>query len=199
MPLAQDIGPCPRCGEPVRWSGRGRRPRWCSTTCRQRAKEARRVARDNEQPILAVDSPARPRTADEWADHLTSTEHRVLLMRALDRVIKRLPDGRVSVPKEADAVIERMLGLPTGSAEVLRAGLPLPDDQERLDRWAQELNEAERRGYERGRQEAGRDRPVPRSEPTYRSSWAPTYTAASTAGLNRQQRRAATRAGRRNP
>ena len=39
-----DAETCPRCGGPVHWSGRGRRARWCSHTCRRAAYEERRAA-----------------------------------------------------------------------------------------------------------------------------------------------------------
>jgi len=34
--------PCPRCGRPVTYKGRGRRPIWCSSTCRVEASIERR-------------------------------------------------------------------------------------------------------------------------------------------------------------
>lgn len=188
MASEQCVGECPRCGDPVLWSGRGRRPRWCSTTCRQRAKEARRVARDNEQPILAVDAPARPRMADEWAEHLSSMQHRQLLLRVLDAVVQRWGE-QVVVSEEADAVMERMFDLPDGSGRALRGGLPLPDADQRLETWRQELAKAERRGYERGRRDE-------RYESINRAQEATVRTTAPTAGLPRQQRRAAERAAR---
>src|SRR5699024_12350694 len=102
MASEQRVGACPRCGESVMWAGRGRRPRWCSTACRQRAKEARRVARDNEQPILAGDAPARPRVTEEWAEYLSSMQHRQLLVRLLGRGVQRW-NGRGAVAAECGA------------------------------------------------------------------------------------------------
>ena len=186
MASEQCVGVCPRCGDPVMWAGRGRRPRWCSTACRQRAKEARRVARDNEQPILAVDAPARPRAADEWAAYLTSVQHQQLLLRVLGAVAKQW-NGQMIVPAEADAVMERMFDLPDGSGRALRGGLPLPDADQRLEKWCQELAEVERRGYERGRRDE-------RYESITRVQEATVSAAVPTAGLSRQQRRAADRA-----
>lgn len=189
MALEQRVGDCPRCGEAVMWSGRGRRPRWCSTTCRQRAKEARRVARDNEQPLLAVDGPARPRTADDWVAYLSSPTHRGTLLRALDGVISQWR-GHVSAPPEADAVMERMFDLPPGSGAALRAGLPLPDADQRRRELDRRLVEAEHRGYERGINEGRRQAMTRYREP------APHTVAAPTADMTRQQRRAADRAAR---
>ena len=188
MASEQRVGACPRCGEPVMWSGRGRRTRWCSSTCRQRAKEARRVARDNEQPILVLDAPARPRVAEEWAEYLSSMEHRRLLLRVLDGVVQRW-GTQVVVPEEADAVMERMFSLPAGSGRALRGGLPLPDSEGRLGKWRQELEEAEQRGYERGR----RDERASASQ----AQGLLVGNATFTAGMSRQQRRAAERAARR--
>lgn len=145
------------------------------------------MARDSEQPILVVDAPARPRVADEWAEHLSSMQHRQLLLRVLDAVAERWPDGQVSVPAEADTVMERMFDLPAGSGRALRGGFPVPDAEQRLEQWRQELAEAERRGYERGRRDA-------RYESISRAQGASARAAMSTAGLSRQQRRAAERA-----
>lgn len=147
------------------------------------------MARENEQPILAVDAPARPRVADEWAEYLSSMQHRQLLLRVLDSIVKRWPDGQVVVPTEADVVVERMFDLPVGSGRALRGGFPLPDAEQRLEKWRQELAEAERRGYERGRLDG-------RHEAISRAQEAATSGAVSTADLSRQQRRAAARAAR---
>lgn len=146
------------------------------------------MARDNEQPILAVAAPARPRVADEWAAYLSSMQHRQLLLRVLGTVAKQW-NGQMMVPAEADAVMERMFDLPDGSGRVLRAGFPLPDAEQRFEKWRQELAEAERRGYERGRRDG-------RYESINRVQEATTSAAAPTPGLSRQQRRAAARAGR---
>lgn len=144
------------------------------------------MARDNEQPILAVDAPARPRIADEWAAYLSSVHHRQLLLRVLGAIVQRW-DGQVVVPAEADEVMERMFDLPDGSGRALRGGFPLPDAEQRLEKWRQELAEADRRGYERGRRDE-------RYESINRAQEATVSAAVSTAGLSRQQRRAAERA-----
>lgn len=144
------------------------------------------MARDNEQPILAVDAPARPRAADEWAAYLSSMQHRQLLLRVLGAVVTQW-NGQVVVPAEADAVMERMFDLPDGSGRALRGGFPLPDAEQRLERWRQELAEADRRGYERGRRDE-------RYESINRAQDEAVSAAVPTAGLSRQQRRAAERA-----
>lgn len=143
------------------------------------------MARDNEQPILALDPPARPRVAEEWAEYLSSMEHRRLLLRALDGVVQRWGE-QVVVPEEADAVMEKMFDLPAGSGRALRAGLPLPDSEERVEKLRQELAEAERRGYQRGRRDERYETATQTRPPT-------TSAVVSTVGMSRQQRRAAAR------
>jgi len=43
---------CSRCGAPLRKSGRGRPPKWCSQTCRRVAYEERRAA---ARGVLAIE------------------------------------------------------------------------------------------------------------------------------------------------
>ena len=53
---------CPRCGSVVEYSGRGRRPVWCSQVCRQEAYETRRAARENDRPIEVIVRERDPKT-----------------------------------------------------------------------------------------------------------------------------------------
>jgi hypothetical protein len=129
----QWIGACPRCGKPVTWAGVGRKPRWCSPTCRQRAKEARRAARDNERPLSVADGPARPHNAAAWAALLTDPSHSGLLEAVLNGMIRE-SDDTVHVPPVGDELVEKMFGLPPGSGVALRLGLPLPDAEQREQR-----------------------------------------------------------------
>jgi len=46
---------CPRCGRPVEWAGRGRRPFWCSQVCRRAAYEERRAAGSEAIAIRVVE------------------------------------------------------------------------------------------------------------------------------------------------
>ncbi len=46
---------CPRCGRPVEWAGRGRRPFWCSQVCRRAAYEERRAARSGAIAVRLVE------------------------------------------------------------------------------------------------------------------------------------------------
>lgn len=52
---------CPRCGGPVIYHGRGRRPVWCSTRCRNEAAVVRRGAREAAVEIRMIDVPKQPR------------------------------------------------------------------------------------------------------------------------------------------
>lgn len=206
-----EIGSCPRCGEPVRWKGRGRKPRWCSQTCRVRAKEARRAAREGERPLMVVDGPARPANADEWVELLTDEEHERLLIR----VLRRLAEKRAKpeyVPDAADEMVEAMFKLPAGSGERLRKGLPLPDANERAEaqraqqarmsppeRDRSQVAEVERAAYSRGRSDGYREGRVDGIEWSRRQVLRERERAASEpspaqSGMTRQQRRAAERA-----
>ena len=55
------IRKCPRCGGPVIYRGRGRRPVWCSTRCRNEAAVVRRGAREAAVEIRMIDVPKQPR------------------------------------------------------------------------------------------------------------------------------------------
>jgi hypothetical protein len=83
---------CAHCGEKVTYSGTGRRPRYCSASCRSRAWELRQAAarleRENPMPAVVrevvertVDRdrpvPAAPRRAAEWVRLLQQLEHQV--------------------------------------------------------------------------------------------------------------------------
>lgn len=74
---------CARCGREVAYSGNGRRPKFCSPTCRSRAWELRRAATELKQPDpmpaivrevvertvdrdRPVPAPVAPRTVADW-------------------------------------------------------------------------------------------------------------------------------------
>jgi hypothetical protein len=65
--------PCPRCGEPVTYKGRGRRPIWCSARCRVDASIERKGNRMvGVQPeVVKIHPPAKQPSADE-PDRLAS-------------------------------------------------------------------------------------------------------------------------------
>lgn len=52
---------CPRCGGALVYAGRGRRPVWCSTRCRNEAAVVRRGAREAAIEIRMIDVPKQPR------------------------------------------------------------------------------------------------------------------------------------------
>lgn len=57
----ETIRKCPRCGGQVIYHGRGRRPVWCSTRCRNEAAVVRRGAREAAVEIRMIDVPKQPR------------------------------------------------------------------------------------------------------------------------------------------
>ena len=82
---AADPDACPRCGEPVVYLGRGRRPIWCSARCRTHACIERRgnrmvgiepliveVQRERKAPATppAVHSFGSRRRIEDWVEHL---------------------------------------------------------------------------------------------------------------------------------
>lgn len=96
-PAAKADDRCPRCAQPVAWSGKGRRPRYCSANCRKRAEQDRRradrlaadrlladLARDEErryQLALAKDladrvAAAPAAHAEALADWIGHADHR---------------------------------------------------------------------------------------------------------------------------
>ncbi len=52
--VPMDAESCPRCGGSMHWTGRGRRARWCSQTCRRAAYEERRAAAPGAIAIRVV-------------------------------------------------------------------------------------------------------------------------------------------------
>src|SRR5699024_7799245 len=131
-----------------------------------------------------------------WAEYLSSMQHRQLLVRVLGSVVQRW-NGRVVVPAEADAVVERTFGLPAGARRALRDGVPLPDPEQRLGTGRQAWAEVDRRGYGRGRRDE-RYEAAMRAQGAAVSAAAPAAGPPPTAtpGLSRQQRRAQERAAR---
>ena len=89
---------CGWCGRAVEVPARGRVPSWCSSSCRHRAWEVRRVDRDRpadvrvvtrtvevEKPTIhtvEIPVPVEPRTAEDW-------------VVALEALSTRLAQGRI--------------------------------------------------------------------------------------------------------
>lgn len=90
---------CPRCGRPVTYKGRGRRPVWCSSTCRVEASIERKGNRViGVQPqVVRVEGPRRTLTRHELDQR--------------ERVDREMPD-RVAVARVAasPALLEQLLG-----------------------------------------------------------------------------------------
>lgn len=97
---------CRACGEPIAPAGTGRRPRYCSSACRQRAWALRQAAeqldRPDPQPRVvrevvertieverAAPAPAGPRVVDDWVPLLEQLEQQV---RENPRSLVRGPD-----------------------------------------------------------------------------------------------------------
>ena len=119
------LGPCPRCGKTVRWCGRGRKPRWCSNTCRQRVKEARRVARDGEAPLAVIEGPAGPHNAEEWVRRLIDPAHWQLLAAVLEGLAGQIDAGwRAGLPPDAQRVAAQILGVSPAAITGLREPPP---------------------------------------------------------------------------
>lgn len=72
---------CPRCGGVVEYSGRGRRPVWCSQVCRQEAYETRRAARENGHPVEVIVRERNPAT-------LTLDEHVRAVLASPTAIVK---------------------------------------------------------------------------------------------------------------
>ncbi len=56
---------CPQCGATVSYAGRGRRPVWCSSRCRNIAAVTRRGAREAAVQIRMIDVPRAPKPRPE--------------------------------------------------------------------------------------------------------------------------------------
>lgn len=91
---------CPRCGQPVPYSGRGRRRIWCSDSCRQQAYAAREAAKMDERPIEVV-------VRERW--HEPPPPEKVYVPEFVPHVLT------------TDECIEFILASPTSSYRMLRA------------------------------------------------------------------------------
>ena len=90
---------CPRCGRPVTYKGRGRRPVWCSSTCRVEASIERKGNRvvGAQTQVVRVERPRRILTRHE--------------LEQRERVEREMPD-RVAVARVAasPALLAQLLG-----------------------------------------------------------------------------------------
>lgn len=96
---------CPRCGAPVRYVGRGRRPIWCSARCRTAASIERRGNRIvGVQPIVVqvtkvreVDTKPAPirhqggrRTISDWVGQLDDLNRALVIGSVYERELEQL-------------------------------------------------------------------------------------------------------------
>lgn len=144
---------CPRCGSPVNYKGRGRRPVWCSARCRVEASIERRGNRIvGVEPRVITVVPPRQRLSEWEQNHRrrieeTLTEDTVAAMVADDpyvllKVLERVQaDGR-SGPETQRRVIARRL---TEAAHVIAPESP--------DLAGSLALPVERRGYKRSAME----------------------------------------------
>ena len=97
---------CQRCGSLIHYSGRGRRPVWCSQVCRQEAYETRRAAREGGKPIEVVVLPEAPEPVTVYVDKNTIDDHVTAVIEspmATYRVIRAMEErarrGQLDHPK----------------------------------------------------------------------------------------------------
>lgn len=155
--VRQDDRPhaCPRCGRPVAYKGRGRRPVWCSSTCRVEASIERKGNRVvGVQPqIVRVEGPRQTLTRHELEQHervKREMPDRVAVARVaaspalVEQVLGELPRTRASRPTEPWDAIAREL---VRAAEQLNPGITvttgtLPRTHKRpADEWSALLDE----------------------------------------------------------
>lgn len=146
---------CPRCGRPVTYKGRGRRPVWCSSTCRVEASIERKGNRVvGVQPqVVRVEGPPRALTRHELELRERVEREmpdRVAVARVaaspalLERLLGELHQARDANPGEPGDLVARRL---VRAAERLQPGIttaassPLRANKRRADEWAQLLSE----------------------------------------------------------
>lgn len=103
---------CMECGDPLVYRGSGRRPRYCSSSCRHRAWERRRAAAEGLIAKEIVELPARPaRTTYTRAGVIAWLQDHP---RRFAEVVAALPDTAESV-RQLDAARRRLgnLDVPT--------------------------------------------------------------------------------------
>lgn len=84
--------PCPRCGRPVHYKGRGRPPVWCSSECRIEASIERKGNRAvGVQPEVVKVVPVRTRLTEYEKERRASIDAELPDQVAIDRVAGR-PD-----------------------------------------------------------------------------------------------------------
>lgn len=109
---------CAHCGREIAYSGTGRRPRYCSPTCRSRSYELRqaaaRLGRPDPMPAVVrevvervverdrpVEVPAVPRVVAEW----------VPMLEQLERQVRERPLSLVRGPDDWAELADAVRGL----------------------------------------------------------------------------------------
>ncbi len=143
---------CPRCGRPVIYKGRGRRPVWCSSTCRVEASIERKGNRVvGVQPDIVTIERRTTRSRQDRKDRESverEVSDRVALARVaaspalLEQLVGELRHARASRPDKPWDVVTRLLVRaaeelqPPGVAEGLGGGRKRPAGE-----WADLLSE----------------------------------------------------------
>jgi hypothetical protein len=151
---------CPRCGRPVTYKGRGRRPVWCSARCRVEASIERRGNRMvGVEPKVITIAPTRQRLS-EWEQNErqriqeTLTENAVATMVADDplllvRILERTKVSAQSGTEAQRTVVATRLTetaraiAPDSSLLADPAGMPVQHQSRKRSaiEWATLLNE----------------------------------------------------------
>ena len=140
---------CPRCGRPVTYKGRGRRPVWCSSTCRVEAsieRKGNRVVGVQPQVVRiegsrdAHEREVRERLEREMPD-LVALARVAASPALLEQLAVELRSAGASHPKEAWDPVARQL---VRAAEQLRPGVAAAETQRHkrpVGEWADLLSE----------------------------------------------------------
>lgn len=138
----ENLGPAPgseclECGAPLSYVGYGRRPRYCSNTCRHRAWERRRAAADGTIATRVVELPRPPAKAsldrDTVAAWLTERPGR------LAAVLAALPDEQ-----EPEKALCAALNRVRSHRRTPRVYTALESYQSNIaERWQREVDERE--------------------------------------------------------
>lgn len=107
---------CPRCGAPVTYKGRGRRPIWCSARCRVEASIERRGNEIVGVKPLVVKVVSPTARLSDW-----EKEQRQKIERNLDRdtVVEMVASRPELLVRALARVEERGLSAPAGDRQIL--------------------------------------------------------------------------------
>src|SRR5439155_13040763 len=123
---------CARCGGPIAYPGKGKWPRYCGRTCRQRAYEERRAAAlvgaagdgvpaaPVRQVLERVTAPRHPSTVPGWVAALGELAAQVRAGRLTDDPYRR------DELRHALAAVAQALGVPAAGASTRPTTAPAP-------------------------------------------------------------------------